>query len=193
MPQIGWFELLVIVVVAIIVIGPKDFPVVLKKIGSWIRTIKGYFTDVQSNLNQITDIEGNQKSKSEKIILCFVIILGVFTLISLIILKNKCLFVKNYDPNNIEFNNSENIVILNATCGNVIIELYPNISPMAVKRFKELIKLGAYDDAAFHRVIEGKLIQAGDLEFGKKENLDYGKVGSGKSGLGTIKSELEEL
>ena len=130
-------------------------------------------------------------SKSEKIILCFVIILGVFTLISLIILKNKCLFVKNYDPNNIEFNNSENIVILNATCGNVIIELYPNISPMAVKRFKELIKLGAYDDAAFHRVIEGKLIQAGDLEFGKKENLDYGKVGSGKSGLGTIKSELD--
>jgi len=73
-------------------------------------------------------------SKSEKIILCFVIILGVFTLISLIILKNKCLFVKNYDPNNIEFNNSENIVILNATCGNVIIELYPNISPMAVKK-----------------------------------------------------------
>jgi len=66
MPQIGWFELLVIVVVAIIVIGPKDFPVVLKKIGSWIRTIKGYFIDVQSNLNQITDIEGNQKSKSEK-------------------------------------------------------------------------------------------------------------------------------
>ena len=66
MPQIGWFELLVIVVVAIIVIGPKDFPVVLKKIGSWIRTIKGYFTDVQSNLNQITDIEGNQKPKSEK-------------------------------------------------------------------------------------------------------------------------------
>ena len=130
-------------------------------------------------------------SISEKIILYFLIILAVFVLTSLIILKNKCLFVKNYDPNNIKFDNSENIVILNANCGNVIIELYPSISPKAVKRFKKLIKLGAYDDAAFHRVIEGKLIQAGDLEFGKKENLDYGKVGSGKSGFGTIKSELD--
>jgi len=130
-------------------------------------------------------------STSEKIILYFLIILGVFTLTSLIILKNKCLFVKNYKPNNIEFNNPENIVILNTGCGNVIIELYPSISPRAVERFKKLIRLRAYDNVAFHRVIEGKLIQAGDLEFGKKENLDYGKVGSGKSGLGTIKSELD--
>jgi cyclophilin family peptidyl-prolyl cis-trans isomerase len=130
-------------------------------------------------------------SKSEKIILSFLITLGVFTFVSLIILKNKCLFIKNHNPNNIEFNNPENVVILNANCGNVIIELYPSISPKAVKRFKKLIKLRAYDNAAFHRVIEGKLIQAGDLEFGKKENLDYGKVGSGKSGLGTIKSELD--
>jgi cyclophilin family peptidyl-prolyl cis-trans isomerase len=130
-------------------------------------------------------------STSEKIILYLLIILVVFTLMSLVILKNKCFFIKNYDPNNIKFSNPENIVILNATCGNIIIELFPSISPKAVKRFKKLIKLGAYDDAAFHRVIEGKLIQAGDLEFGKKENLDYGKVGSGKSGLGTIKSELD--
>ena len=130
-------------------------------------------------------------SKSEKIILCFVIVLGIFTLTSLIMLKNKCLFIKNYNPNNIKFNNPENIAILNTNCGNVIIELYPNISPKAVKRFRKLIKLGAYNDAAFHRVIESKLIQAGDLEFGKRENLDYGKVGSGKSGLGLIKSELD--
>jgi len=130
-------------------------------------------------------------SKSEKIILYFLIILGVFSLTSLVVLKNKCLFVKNYNPNNFEFSNPENIVILNTNCGNVIIELYPNISPNAVKRFKKLIKLGAYNNAAFHRVIEGKLIQAGDLEFGKRENLDYGKVGSGKSGLGLIKSEID--
>ena len=130
-------------------------------------------------------------SKSEIIILLFLIMLGVFTLSSLIILKNKCLFVKNYNPDKIEFDKPENIVILNANCGNIIIELYPSISPNSVKRFKTLIRSGAYDDAAFHRVIEGKLIQAGDLEFGKKENLDYGKVGSGKSGLGTIKSELD--
>jgi len=130
-------------------------------------------------------------TKSERIILVFIIFLGVFTLGSFLIIKNKCLFVKNYDPDDILFNNRENIAVLNANCGNVIIELYPEISPNAVKRFKALIRLGAYDDAAFHRVIENKLIQAGDLEFGKKENLDYGKVGTGKSGLGLIKSEID--
>ncbi len=40
-------------------------------------------------------------------------------------------------------------------------------------------------------MIDNKLIQAGDLEFGKKGNLDYGKIGTGKSGLGTIKSEID--
>jgi cyclophilin family peptidyl-prolyl cis-trans isomerase len=130
-------------------------------------------------------------SKSERIILIFVILLGVLFFTSLIILKNKCLFVKNFNPDDIQFDKPQNIVILKANCGNVIIELYPSISPNAVKRFKTLIRSGAYNDAAFHRVIENKLIQAGDLEFGKKENLDYGKVGTGKSGLGTIKSELD--
>ena len=130
-------------------------------------------------------------SKSEKIILIFIILLGFIFSTSLIILKNKCLFVKNFNPNEIQFDEPKNIAVLNTTCGNVIIELYPNISPNAVKRFKTLIRSGAYNEAAFHRVIENKLIQAGDLEFGKRENLDYGRVGSGKSGLGTIKSELD--
>ena len=44
MPQIGWFEILLIAVIAIIIIGPKDFPIMLKKIGSWIGTIKRYFS-----------------------------------------------------------------------------------------------------------------------------------------------------
>jgi cyclophilin family peptidyl-prolyl cis-trans isomerase len=130
-------------------------------------------------------------SKSEKIILIFIVLLGFIFSSSLIILKNKCLFVKNFNPNRIQFDEPQNIAVLNATCGNVIIELYPSISPNTVKRFKTLIRSGAYNDAAFYRVIENKLIQAGDLEFGKRENLDYGKVGSGESGLGTIKSELD--
>ena len=131
-------------------------------------------------------------SISERILLIFITLLGVFSLTSFIIIKNKCLFVKNFNPDSIKFDNPQNIVVLNANCGNVIIELYPNISPNAVKRFKTLIKLGSYDDAAFHRVVEDKLIQAGDLEFGKRKNLDYGKVGTGKSGLGTINSELDQ-
>jgi len=73
----------------------------------------------------------------------------------------------------------------------VIIELYPDISPNAVKRFKELVRSKAYDDVAFHRVIKNTLVQAGDLEFGKKGNLDYGKIGTGKSGLGSINSEID--
>jgi len=129
-------------------------------------------------------------TKSERIILIFIIILGLFSVTSFIIIKDKCMFVKNYNPNDIQFDNPQNIAVLNTDCGNVIIELYPSISPNAVGRFKTLISSGAYDDAAFHRVVENKLIQTGDLEFGKRENLDYGKVGSGKSGLGTIKSEL---
>ena len=66
MPQIGWFELLIIVVVAILVIGPKDFPIVLKKIGTWTRSIKKYFSDVQSNLNEITNIEDNKTTTAKK-------------------------------------------------------------------------------------------------------------------------------
>ena len=65
MPQIGWFELLIIVVVAVLVIGPKEFPIVLRKIGSWIRTVKSYFSEVQSNLNQITGIEEDQKKSKD--------------------------------------------------------------------------------------------------------------------------------
>ena len=107
-------------------------------------------------------------------------------------LKDKCLFVKNYDPNKINFENPNNIAILNVECGNVIIELYPEISPNGVERFKTLIKSYAYDDVAFHRVIKDKLVQGGDVEFGKKGNIDYGKIGTGKSGLGTIKSEVDK-
>ena len=130
-------------------------------------------------------------SLHEKLIFIFLIVLGVFALSFTIVVKNKCLFVKNFDPQKINFEKPNNIVVLNAECGNVIIELYPEVSPNGVERFKKLINLKAYDDIAFHRVIKDKLVQAGDLEFGKKDKLDYGKIGTGKSGLGTIKSEVD--
>ena len=127
----------------------------------------------------------------DKLILTFLILLAIFTLSFIIIINNKCLFIKNFDPQKIDFTKPENIVVMNAECGNVIIELYPNVSPKAVNRFKNLIKSNSYDNVAFHRVIKDKLVQAGDLEFGKKNQLDYGKIGTGKSGLGTIKSEID--
>ena len=130
-------------------------------------------------------------SLHEKLILIFLILLGIFALSFTILIKNKCLFVKNFDPQKINYSKPENIVMLNAECGNVIIELYPEISPNGVGRFKKLINLQAYDNVAFHRVIKDKLVQAGDLEFGKKDQLDYGRIGTGKSGFGTIKSEVD--
>ena len=136
-------------------------------------------------------IEKIKPSRSEKVIFAFIIILAIFSFGSFFLIKDKCLFVKNYDPKKISFDNPKNIAILNVTCGNVIIELYPNISPKAVKRFQKLVRAKAYDDIAFHRVIKDTLVQTGDLEFGQKGNLDYGKIGSGKSGLGTINSEID--
>jgi sec-independent protein translocase protein TatB len=55
MPTIGWFEILVIVAVAIIVVGPKDFPLMLKKVGSWLGSIKRYVNNVQSEVSSITE------------------------------------------------------------------------------------------------------------------------------------------
>ena len=55
MPQIGWLEILIIISIAIIVVGPKDFPIVLKKIGSWIGTVKKYINNVQTQVSDITN------------------------------------------------------------------------------------------------------------------------------------------
>jgi len=54
MPQIGWFEILIIVVLSILIIGPKDFPIVLKKIGGWMGSLKRYFSEIQKDM---TDME----------------------------------------------------------------------------------------------------------------------------------------
>ena len=66
MPQIGWFELLIVVLVAILIIGPKDFPVVLRKLGSWIGSTKKYFSDIQIKLNQTVDEENSVEEKYSK-------------------------------------------------------------------------------------------------------------------------------
>ena len=53
MPQIGWFEILIIVFLAILIIGPKDFPIVLKKIGGWMGSIKRYFNEIQKDVTNM--------------------------------------------------------------------------------------------------------------------------------------------
>ena len=64
MPTIGWFEILIVVAIAIIVLGPKDFPIMLKKVGSWIGTAKKYINSVQNEVSNI-DIEESKTDKKE--------------------------------------------------------------------------------------------------------------------------------
>ena len=66
MPQIGWFELLIIILVAIVIVGPKDFPVIVRKVGSWIGSIKRYFRDIQSSVDEVTSIDKKKDKKENK-------------------------------------------------------------------------------------------------------------------------------
>ncbi len=66
MPQIGWFELLIVVLVAILVIGPKDFPIVLRKIGTWIGSTKRYFLDIQQKFNETVEEDISVEDKFNK-------------------------------------------------------------------------------------------------------------------------------
>ena len=133
-----------------------------------------------------------KQTKSEKLLLIFLILLAIFSLISFTLIKNKCLFVEKVNLTKLNFNKPENIVILNVPCGNVVIELFPSISPNSVERFKKLVKNKEYDNVAFHRVVENFLVQAGDLEFGRKDNINYTYIGSGRSRYDLIKPETDK-
>tara|TARA_B100000579_G_scaffold323648_1_gene273412 strand:+ start:232 stop:450 length:219 start_codon:yes stop_codon:yes gene_type:complete len=65
MPTIGWFEILIVVAIAIIILGPKDFPVMLKKVGSWIGTAKRYVNNIQNEVSNI-DIDEDKIDKEIK-------------------------------------------------------------------------------------------------------------------------------
>ena len=64
MPQIGWLEIFIIVSIAIIVVGPKDFPLMLKKMGSWIGSIKRYVSDVQTQVSEIAEENIDNENKN---------------------------------------------------------------------------------------------------------------------------------
>ena len=131
-------------------------------------------------------------SKSEKILLFFLILLGIFSFSFFYSIKNKCLFVDDVNLENQNFIDKENIILMEVECGLVVIRLIPETSPNSVKRFKLLTRKGLYNNSAFYKVIENTLIQAGDIEYGNIESINYVKVGSGKSGLGNLKSEINE-
>ena len=66
MPKIGWFEILIVIGIAIIILGPKDFPIMLKKVGSWIGTAKRYVNNVQNEVSNIDIDENEIKEKKEE-------------------------------------------------------------------------------------------------------------------------------
>ena len=55
MPQIGWLEILAVVIVAILFLGPKEFPIALKKIGSYIGKLKNIFGNFQREVSSVTN------------------------------------------------------------------------------------------------------------------------------------------
>ena len=65
MPTIGWFEILIVVAIAIVVLGPKDFPIMLKKAGSWIGEAKRYVSNIQNEVSDL-DIEDEKINKEVK-------------------------------------------------------------------------------------------------------------------------------
>ena len=73
MPQIGWLEILIVVSIAIIVVGPRDFPVMLKKVGSWVGSVKKYVSNVQ---NEVSSLEEETKEIfSHKILLHLLVLM----------------------------------------------------------------------------------------------------------------------
>tara|TARA_X000001036_G_scaffold366393_1_gene351169 strand:+ start:248 stop:472 length:225 start_codon:yes stop_codon:yes gene_type:complete len=64
MPQIGWLEILAIVIIAILVLGPKEFPIALNRIGSSIGKIKNYFSKIQKDIsNTANEIQSQEKDE----------------------------------------------------------------------------------------------------------------------------------
>ena len=66
MPHIGWFEILIVVVLSILIVGPKDFPIMLRKIGSWMGSIKRYFSEIQKDMNNVENVIEDEISLEEK-------------------------------------------------------------------------------------------------------------------------------
>ena len=86
-------------------------------------------------------------------------------------------------------------MILKLKDGNVIIELFNDVAPNHVKRFKKLSEDKKYDGVVFHRVIDGFMAQTGDVQFGNSslESYDIGRAGTGGSEYPDLKAEFSDI
>ena len=89
----------------------------------------------------------------------------------------------------------EDTMILKLKDGNVIIELFNDLAPNHVKRFKQLSKEKKYDGVVFHRVIDGFMAQTGDVEYGNSnlETYDIRRAGTGGSEYPDLKAEFSNI
>tara|TARA_Y100000590_G_scaffold373014_1_gene436475 strand:+ start:43 stop:597 length:555 start_codon:yes stop_codon:yes gene_type:complete len=94
-----------------------------------------------------------------------------------------------------QLNAKENVMILKLKDGDVKIELFDDIAPNHVKRFKQLAKEKKYDGVVFHRVIEGFMAQTGDVEFGNSTlpNYNIQRAGTGGSEYPDLKAEFSDI
>ena len=89
----------------------------------------------------------------------------------------------------------DNMMILKLKDGDVVIELFNDIAPNHVQRFKTLAEEQKYDGVVFHRVIDGFMAQTGDVQFGNSsnDNFDLRRAGTGNSDLPDLKQEFNNL
>jgi len=89
----------------------------------------------------------------------------------------------------------DNIMILKLKDGDVIIELFSDVAPNHVERFKKLALEKKYDGVVFHRVIDGFMAQTGDVQFGNSnlETFDLKRAGTGGSEYADLKSEFSSM
>ena len=127
---------------------------------------------------------------SEVILYTFFLLFLGLCLLFYFNVNNKCRNTKDFDFSSI--NKNKTYAVLMIDCGEIVIEINNNVSPNNSKRFLKLIESKEYVDSYFYKVKENKLIEAGDLKYGKIENLDYLKIGTGGSEYNNLNSELSE-
>ena len=91
-----------------------------------------------------------------------------------------------------EIKDRENALIMETTKGQVVIELFPDLAPKHVAQIKKLVRDHAYDNVAFHRVIDGFMAQTGDVKFGNSSKPSFApsRAGMGGSDKPDLKAEF---
>ena len=127
---------------------------------------------------------------SEVILYTFFLLFLGLCLLFYFNVSNKCRNTKDFDFSSL--NKNKTYAVLMIDCGEIVIEINNNVSPNNSKRFLKLITNKEYVDSYFYKVKENKLVEAGDLKYGKIENLNYLKIGTGGSEYNNLNSELSE-